>query len=200
MTIVRTVSRMSPSVDVNVAAARSTSAGGGSSLTNRIASLRAMNRAVAGWRATMSRTSSPSSMPRPAASRWPSTSFASASWISGRKTKPEPWRGFIVQPVSARATSMTSLLRVPAVDAERVQLEQLARVVLVQAARSAGGAHARLSSVAQRRVRRVHRALELIQVEQHRRALRHGAQQVAEVAERARPDHVAVVGRDVEPR
>ena len=48
VTIVRTTSRMSPSVRRNVAAARSTSACGGWSLTNRTASFRAMNFAVDG--------------------------------------------------------------------------------------------------------------------------------------------------------
>jgi hypothetical protein len=45
---VRSIERMSPCVRVNVAAMRATNVSGGSSLTNRRASLRAMNRAVDG--------------------------------------------------------------------------------------------------------------------------------------------------------
>ena len=48
VTMVRTTSRMSPSVRMYVAAARSTSACGGWSLTKRTASFRAMNLAVDG--------------------------------------------------------------------------------------------------------------------------------------------------------
>jgi len=100
---------MLPSVRWKVAAARSTSAGGGSSLTKRRASLVAMKRAVAGCRARMSITRSPSSRPPPAGITWPSTRFSPRSWAAVRKTKPPPCCGrSMVQPVKQRATSTTS--------------------------------------------------------------------------------------------
>ena len=46
------------------------------------------------------------------------------------------------------------------------------------------------------RVGRVGRTLPLVQIEQHRRALRHGTEQVAKLAERIRADDVAVVCRN----
>ena len=46
----------------------------------------------------------------------------------------------------------------------------------------------------------VHGALPLIEVEQHRRTLGHRAEQVAEIAERVRANHVPVVRRDKQPR
>ena len=82
------------------------------------------------------------------------------------------------------------LLGVAAVDAERVQLEQLARVVLVQAAplavavaaltraRAAGGGADRL---------------EVIEVGEHRRMLRRRQHHVLEAAQHVRPNHVALV-------
>ena len=95
-----------------------------------------MNRAVADERARMSSTSSPSSIPRPAASLRPSTTFSAASCSSGRKTNPPPSCGMsTVQPVESARDFLNVRLGVAAVDAERVQLHQLARVVLVQSAR-----------------------------------------------------------------
>ena len=129
------------------------------------------------------------------------------------------------------------LLRVAAVDAERVQLHQLARIVLVEAAlrlllqalhqllralralrsaiarapraataaraadaaetgrRAIESAAATASAVArdERGLRAVGRALPVVEEEQHRRTLRHRAEQIAELAERVRADHVAVV-------
>src|SRR5689334_23407192 len=64
-----------------------------------------MKCAVDGLLETMSSTSSPSSIPRPAASLWPSTTLAPASCTCGRKMNPPPCAGGrIVQPVNARAT------------------------------------------------------------------------------------------------
>ena len=72
--IVRTTARRLPRELVNVAAARFTSAGGGSSATKRRASLVAMNVAVDGCAASRSRTASPSPSP-PASIVVPSTVF-----------------------------------------------------------------------------------------------------------------------------
>src|SRR6267143_4582816 len=66
-------------------------------------------------------------------------------------------------------------LRVAAVDAERVQLHQLARVVLVEAA----GAVARV-----------------VEVDEHRRMARGGADEVAKAAERLRPHRALLVVGD----
>ena len=116
-----------------VAATRSTSAGGGVSLTNRRASFVAMKRAVDGCAARMSSTCSPSSSPPPALITWPSTTFSPASWICGSKRKPPPMPRVVNRPARERARHFGDvLLRVAAVDAERVQLHQLAAVVLVQ--------------------------------------------------------------------
>ena len=70
------------------------------------------------------------------------------------------------------------LLRVAAVHAERVQLQQLARIVLV---RFVVGLHAP-----------VHPAVE---IPQHRRTHRTRPQQLPEIPQRVRPDHIAIIGR-----
>ena len=94
---------------------------------------------------------------------------------------------FTVQPVSARANSVTSAWRVAAVDAERVQLQDFARQILVEAAPGlslageAGGAAARLREFGADRLR-------LIEIEQHRRMLLDREQHVAELAQHMRPD------------
>src|SRR3989454_6758833 len=70
------------------------------------------------------------------------------------------------------------LLRVAAVHAEGVQLEQLAGVVLVEPQRD---------------------ALPIIEIEQHRRALGRGDQEILEPAQRVRADHVLDVIGQQEP-
>jgi hypothetical protein len=79
-------------------------------------------------------------------------------------------------------------LRVAAVHAERVQLHQLAPVVLVQAA-----LHFPLLVVGVQV--RTH-GLEIVQEEKHGRTLRGGFQQIAELAEHMRADGVAFVLRE----
>jgi len=104
-----TTARMSPPVLRNVAAARSTTEAGGSSATKRRASLVEMNRAVAGWVASMCRTFSPSFWPPPLMT-WPRISFSLPSWMRSSKTN-SGWswrRPRMVQPVKHRATSVTS--------------------------------------------------------------------------------------------
>ena len=49
-------------------------------------------------------------------------------------------------------------------------------------------------------MRAVGRALPVVEEEQHRRALRHRAEQVAELPERARTNHVAIVLREISTR
>src|SRR5439155_10649761 len=82
------------------------------------------------------------------------------------------------------------LLRVAAVDAERVQLHQLARVVLVEA-----GALAAIGPEPRREVRS--RAEPVVEVKEHRGMRRRPTEQVTEPAERVGPDDVALVGREV---
>ena len=65
------------------------------------------------------------------------------------------------------------VLRVPAVHAERVELHQLAAVVLIQAVFAP--------------------AAPVVEVEEHRRTLRGRAEQIAKPSEHARPDDVALV-------
>ena len=83
-------------------------------------------------------------------------------------------------------------LGVPALDAERVQFHQLARVVLVQAAAGAVLPGKRTSFRC--------RALPVVEVEEHRGALGGRAEQIAEFAEDAWPDGVAFVFRQVDAR
>ena len=107
-------------------------------------------------------------------------------------------------------------LRVAAVHAQRVQLHQLARVILIQPAlisflrllrirhrrrpapphspRSVAPslAHGAFRSDALRRARV--RAQPVVQVKQHRRALRRAFQQSLEFTQRVRPDHVPFIG------
>ncbi len=70
------------------------------------------------------------------------------------------------------------LLRVPGTDAQRMQFHQFARVVFVGLALD---------------------VLRVVEELQHGRALQRGQQQVAESAQRARPDHVLLVGRRQQP-
>ena len=80
------------------------------------------------------------------------------------------------------------LLRVAAVDAERVQLEQLARVVFVQPALLATCPAAGLRAARARADR-----LEVVEVDEHRRMLRRREHHVFEAAEHVRPDRLALV-------
>ena len=76
------------------------------------------------------------------------------------------------RPTGERARDLDDvLLRIATVDAECVQLEQLAGVVLVEAARGAE---------------------VVVEVVQHRRAVRDRAEQVAEFAERVGANDVAI--------
>ncbi len=109
VTIVRTTSRILPSVRRKVAAARSTRAAGGSSATNRRQSLVEMNVAVEGWVARMWMTRRASSWPPPSI-LCPSTTLSPWSWMrSSKMNSGFCWRSpRIVQPVKQRATSVTS--------------------------------------------------------------------------------------------
>ena len=108
--MVRITSRRSPSVSRNLAAARSTSAGGGVSLTNRRTSFVAMKCAVDGCLARMSSTSFAVALA--AAGLDPVAEhhlLADRRGCAARTGTPAPWRGLsIVHPVNARATSVTS--------------------------------------------------------------------------------------------
>ncbi|MCG3160063.1 MAG: hypothetical protein JMDDDDMK_01095 [Acidobacteria bacterium] len=85
------------------------------------------------------------------------------------------------------------ILRVSAVNAERVQLHQLARVIFVQSW-TAGWRQRIAVGVELLRWRRpLHLAHEIVEVKEHRRALRDGCQQFFEIAQRVWADHVAFV-------
>ena len=131
--MVRVTSRKSPSVAWNRAAARSTSAGGGVSLTKRRASLVAMKRAVAGSFARMSSTCSPSDSPPPALITCPSTTFCAGVVQPRVEREAAALPRVVDRPPREGARDLGHvLLRVAAVHAERVQLHQLAAVVLVE--------------------------------------------------------------------
>ena len=105
------------------------------------------------------------------------------------------------------------MLRVAAVHAQRVQLHQLAGVVLVETAPLSGArrrleARRRKSASAatppstipgERRMRAVGLALPVVEIEEHRRTVRDRAEQIAELAQRARTNDVAIVRREKEP-
>ena len=117
------------------AAARSTSAGGGVSLTKRRASFVAMKRRRRRMRARGCRAPAR----RPTRRRLALIAMTEDDLLAGdraaraSKTKPPPCRGFSNRPAGERARHLGDvLLRVAAVDAERVQLHQLAPVVLVE--------------------------------------------------------------------
>ena len=81
-------------------------------------------------------------------------------------------------------------LGIPAIDAERVELEQLARVVFVEAALGGG-----LACVQPARRRR--RRAPVVEVDQHRRAVGGGLEQLGETAQRVRPhDGLFVLGQE----
>jgi hypothetical protein len=105
--IARRTSARSPLLLVKASAPRATTASEGASETKRRQSFVAMKRAVEGWRARRSRTSSPSFLPWLAGRRWPRTVLAPWSWVAARNANP-PARWSIPQPVKARATSCTS--------------------------------------------------------------------------------------------
>jgi hypothetical protein len=100
------------------------------------------------------------------------------------------------------------LLRIAAVDAEGVELEKLASVVLVESyptsrlRRRRVARHRRGPPCAPRRHPRgdegrtpgLDAADGVVEIDEHRRALRHRAEQVAEIAEGMRTDRALVVG------
>ena len=96
------------------------------------------------------------------------------------------------------------LLRVAAVHAQRVQLEQLAAVVLVQPVAAmvhrTAARPLRLAELGQRHVARVRGALEIVEVLEHRGTVRDRAEQVAEFPEHARTNDVAIVLEQREAR
>ena len=107
------------------------------------------------------------------------------------------------------------LLRVAAVDAEGVQLQQLARVILVDAGRLASPPllrhfvlpeprpseeRAEPADGARRRRRRGtgRHTLRIVEIEQHRRTFGRRDQQVLKAAERTRPNGLLDIGRQQE--
>jgi len=78
------------------------------------------------------------------------------------------------------------LLRVAAIHAHGVQLEQLAAEVFVDAATPAAAALSQRGSLGLRRT------LPIVQVVEHGGTARHGAEQVAEMPQGVRADHVPV--------
>ena len=152
--LVTTARTVSPQVAAGLEelfATRFTSAAGGSSATKRWQSWNAMRWAVAGWRARNRIIVSPSSMPPPGGNGWPRTVFVSdvVHAPRGRRT-PEPCSGGD-GPARQDARELRHvLLRVAAVHAERVQLHELPRVVLVQAARGRFGFAAARSRIPKR--------------------------------------------------
>ena len=80
------------------------------------------------------------------------------------------------------------LLCVAAVDAERVELEQLARVVLVQSAALTVVALTRAGAAGGGSDR-----LKVVEIDEHRRMLRRGEHHVLEASEHVRPDHLSLV-------
>ena len=110
--------------------------------------------------------------------------------------RPEDETGVVARtldrPAGERARHLGDVrLRVAAVHAERVQLHQLARVVLVQprlpATLGAPRGHGEVRPGGE----------PVVQVEEHRRMARAGADEVGKAAQRVRADDVALVGRDV---
>src|SRR5206468_1186107 len=95
----------------------------------------------------------------------------------------------------------------------RVELHQLARIVLVEAAALSPRRRARRWSEPRRRkttttprgaaaaeggVRAVGLALPVVEIEEHRRTVRHGAEQITEISKRIRTNDVAIVRGEIE--
>ena len=100
--------------------------------------------------------------------------------------------GVVDRPAGERARDGDDVgLRVAAVDAERVQLHQLAAVVLVEPRTPRVGRETSARDLLARRLR-----LPVVEVEQHRRVASRGQQQVAEPAEDVRTDRIALVARE----
>src|SRR5262245_23480772 len=78
------------------------------------------------------------------------------------------------------------LLRVSAVDSERMQFHQLARVVFVQTS-----VYSR-RFVAFRRIRTRNARSPVVEIEEHCRRMRRRAQQIAKARERERPNRFAI--------
>jgi hypothetical protein len=150
--------RRSPSLSRNTPAMRSTAAGGGSSDTKCVTSFVATKRAVDSWRHSARMAASPSltrfaiagaedGLRRRAraagaedegdvAKRWASVPRRAPARVPAwhlRRAMPGP-QAVHRPPGEELRQLLHVLLRVSAVHAERVQFEQLARVVLVQAA------------------------------------------------------------------
>ena len=170
---------------------RSISAGGGSSATKRWASSCEMNRAVEGCAARMSSTFSPSSLPPPAGNGDAENGlfpFVVSPVVVGER--PALIR-LVDGPAGEAARHFDDiLLRVAAVHAEGVQLHQLARVVLIQAARGLLGALC--SAFGADRLRRY--ALPVVQIKHHGGAIGGGFEQIAELPQHVRADGVALIG------
>src|SRR5262245_23152932 len=84
-------------------------------------------------------------------------------------------------------------LGVPAVDSERVQLHQLARIIFIQPRASRLRQRIAVGVELRRRRGLLHLTQEVVEVVEHRRALRHCRKQVFESAERVGADHVALI-------
>ncbi len=179
-----------------------------------------MKRAVDGCRARISRTCSPSPSPPPALMTWPSTIFSPGSCRRGSKRKLPPSLRRLNRPAGERSRHLGHvLLRVAAIHPERMELHQLAPVVLVEALRrvlflrgqlvhlgKAAAESLASETVRSRRagacvgVRTVGvRAHPVVEVEEHRRTLRGRAEQVAESSQHVRPDRLALVLGQQEP-
>src|SRR5438128_7611074 len=78
------------------------------------------------------------------------------------------------------------LLRITAVDAERMQLHQLARVIFVEATVDPGGL------VAFGWIRTRHARAPVVEIEKHRRRVRGGAEQIAKASHRKRPNRLSI--------
>src|SRR5438045_897819 len=104
------------------------------------------------------------------------------------------------------------LLRVTAIDAEGVQLEQLARVILVDSRRlppapllrhlipaEPRSAEWREELARLRRGRTGRDALRIVEIKEHRGAFRGRDEQIVEFAERPRPNGFFYIGRQEEP-
>src|ERR1041385_48816 len=77
-------------------------------------------------------------------------------------------------------------LRVTAIDAQRMQLHQLARVIFVEATVDSGGLFAF------GRIRTRHARPPVVEVEEHRRRVRGGAEQIAKTTHRKWPNRFAI--------
>ena len=98
------------------------------------------------------------------------------------------------------------LLRVAAIDAERMQLHELARIVLIESLarpayllRAAPARQSLVADIEQGATRAVGLAPPVVEIEQHCRTARDGTEEVAELAHRPGTDHVAIVFHQEQP-